>query len=555
MSPGDTSVRRAFSGRKRSARAITAALAGVVVITLLASTSVFARNDFHRVPREDRGKFTPAVKPLGLSHKPVTVVLQMAGAPVTVVDSLSPTGLSPAQRGEVRLNLRMQQLAASARVRALGGTVTGSYQLAYNGIKVRIAREQGRLARGDPERGRRAPRPAHDAGQHARRAADRRAGRVGRRSGFHGEGIKVAVIDTGIDYTHANFGGPGTAGAYTDARADDRSGRTRPCSARRRPTRQGRHRPRRRQLQRRPDQRRTTSRSRIRIRTRSTATATARTSPAPRPAPACSPTAAPTPARTTRPRSPATRGRRPRRRAEGRPLRDPRLRLRGLDRRDRRRHRVGGRPRHGRHQHVARLAVRRRRRPERGRRDNAAKDGVIVVASAGNNGQQPVHRPAPRPRAAGVISVAASDPTAVIPGRVRAPDARACDVDRHRRRTALRFTGRQPLPVIVLRNGSGSHLARAATRPSTPTRASPARSSWRSAAPAPASPGRSSASRPARPRSSWSTRSDTCPPFEGPITSNPDNGKPFNVTIPFLGVTSSSTQPIVAAPPTAARPR
>src|SRR5262249_51392784 len=30
----------------------------------------------------------------------------------------------------------------------------------------------------------------------------------------HGEGIKVGVIDTGIDYTHANFGGPGTGAAF-----------------------------------------------------------------------------------------------------------------------------------------------------------------------------------------------------------------------------------------------------------------------------------------------------------------------------------------------------
>lgn len=29
--------------------------------------------------------------------------------------------------------------------------------------------------------------------------------------GIHGEGIKIAMIDTGVDYTHTNFGGPGTA--------------------------------------------------------------------------------------------------------------------------------------------------------------------------------------------------------------------------------------------------------------------------------------------------------------------------------------------------------
>ena len=34
-------------------------------------------------------------------------------------------------------------------------------------------------------------------------------------SGNSGDGVKIAVIDTGVDYLHANFGGPGTAAAYT----------------------------------------------------------------------------------------------------------------------------------------------------------------------------------------------------------------------------------------------------------------------------------------------------------------------------------------------------
>ncbi|HVO18037.1 MAG TPA: S8 family serine peptidase [Anaeromyxobacter sp.] len=33
-------------------------------------------------------------------------------------------------------------------------------------------------------------------------------------SPLHGEGVRIGVIDTGIDYTHANFGGPGTVAAY-----------------------------------------------------------------------------------------------------------------------------------------------------------------------------------------------------------------------------------------------------------------------------------------------------------------------------------------------------
>jgi subtilisin family serine protease len=37
--------------------------------------------------------------------------------------------------------------------------------------------------------------------------------------GLAGENIKVAIIDSGIDYTHANFGGPGTTAAFSAAAA------------------------------------------------------------------------------------------------------------------------------------------------------------------------------------------------------------------------------------------------------------------------------------------------------------------------------------------------
>ena len=35
------------------------------------------------------------------------------------------------------------------------------------------------------------------------------------------------------------------------------------------------------------------------------------------------------------------------------------------------------------------------------------------------------------------------------------------------------------------------------------------------------------------------------PPYEGPITANPDTGVPFNVTIPFLGVQGPSQPQLV----------
>lgn len=47
------------------------------------------------------------------------------------------------------------------------------------------------------------------------------AAAVHERLGFTGRGVNVAVIDTGIDYTHAKLGGPGTREAYNTAYCGD----------------------------------------------------------------------------------------------------------------------------------------------------------------------------------------------------------------------------------------------------------------------------------------------------------------------------------------------
>jgi hypothetical protein len=46
--------------------------------------------------------------------------------------------------------------------------------------------------------------------------------------GDTGDGSSIAIIDTGVDYTHADFGGPGTTAAYNTALANDTTAPTYP---------------------------------------------------------------------------------------------------------------------------------------------------------------------------------------------------------------------------------------------------------------------------------------------------------------------------------------
>src|SRR5262249_41182870 len=94
----------------------------------------------------------------------------------------------------------------------------GQYQVSYNGIKVRIARDKAKTLASLP--GVIAVRPV----QRMRPDNVQSVALIGTAAvwetlGMRGEGIKVAIIDTGIDYTHANFGGSGNAADYAAAHA------------------------------------------------------------------------------------------------------------------------------------------------------------------------------------------------------------------------------------------------------------------------------------------------------------------------------------------------
>jgi Subtilisin-like serine proteases len=148
----------------------------------------------------------------------VDVMVELSGDPVAVVQAKAGSPLSAGQRDAVKTKLRKAQDAISGDIKAGGGTVVAKMQSAYNGIRVRIAANKAAAL---------ASLPGVTA-VHALtpKTLDNTVSvpflgvpQAWQSTGKTGKGVKVAIIDTGIDYTHADFGGPGTEAAYQSALA------------------------------------------------------------------------------------------------------------------------------------------------------------------------------------------------------------------------------------------------------------------------------------------------------------------------------------------------
>src|SRR5256885_8456580 len=158
------------------------------------------------------GKFTPA----SLSNKQVAAVVQLGGAPVAVRDAnAKKQGAKPTagQKDAIRQQLRAQQNALHGRIANAGAKIVGQMQDAYNGIQVVVSQKNLAKLASLP----------NVVGIHA--VAKFKPANINgvpfigpptacTNTGEAGSGVKVASLDTGIDYPHADFGGPGTSAAW-----------------------------------------------------------------------------------------------------------------------------------------------------------------------------------------------------------------------------------------------------------------------------------------------------------------------------------------------------
>ena len=148
----------------------------------------------------------------------VTVMVELSGDPVAVVQANTEGVLSSARVTQIRSGLKKSQDRVKAQIKTRGGKVLSQMQSAYNGMRVTMPRSQVRaVSQLDGVKSVTAA-PIHTI-DNAVSVPFLGVPEVWKNTGFLGQGVKVAIIDTGIDYTHADFGGAGTVDAFNAAKA------------------------------------------------------------------------------------------------------------------------------------------------------------------------------------------------------------------------------------------------------------------------------------------------------------------------------------------------
>jgi subtilisin family serine protease len=191
-------------------------LALSVVVGLVAAAPSLAQTSERRAsPRASRRlpdgaeKYTPAVlKARGLGR----YFVKLEAPSLTTRVNRAGGSMAPSAQRSAFAEVRRSQEAAIRDAEARGGLVVFRYGRLVNAFSARLSGgAAAALARRSDVA---SVQPVAVAVMHLETSVPFIGAPDVWNLGYTGEGMRVAVVDTGIDYTHADFGGPGTPEAY-----------------------------------------------------------------------------------------------------------------------------------------------------------------------------------------------------------------------------------------------------------------------------------------------------------------------------------------------------
>src|SRR6266571_2417328 len=150
---------------------------------------------------------------------PLQLVVQLSAAPLAVADGLNAkqlgSKLNPAQQRNYLNQLAQLQDGTMNQIRSVGGNEVARVSKALDALIVNIdASQVNALASFSYVR---SIRPVQTYEIDLTDVVPYIGAQAVHNLGFDGTGVRVALLDSGIDYTHADLGGAGTAAAYTAA--------------------------------------------------------------------------------------------------------------------------------------------------------------------------------------------------------------------------------------------------------------------------------------------------------------------------------------------------
>src|SRR5213593_4321240 len=166
------------------------------------------------------GALTVSVDPrIKAAQGKIDLVVGLIDAPLAVAHgpNFKQRGgaLNPGQQKAYLRQLGQKQDALMGQIRGLGGRELGRVGKAHNAVVISI--DASRIKDIEALPGIKSIRPLINYELALSETVPYIGASAVHAEGFTGTGTRVAVLDTGIDYTHAFFGGAGTAAAYTDA--------------------------------------------------------------------------------------------------------------------------------------------------------------------------------------------------------------------------------------------------------------------------------------------------------------------------------------------------